>query len=214
MLIVISEEGKDDQILEYGIYDIYNPVMMSKLSLAGKKLAIPLSLYSSENGNLVAVKTYDSVEMKLYLTILRTGHSTVGSILAEMRVSSTFKLAMVSLGDSAILESSASSDASAGILESYRYYYNQLLLVRASTDDDSFKTTFSYGLEASNINDTKSFVTSLSLYNIRSLIVNSDVESQKIEFPKNANAAEIEIVLDADKYFKGPVASYSIQCPS
>lgn len=58
MLVIISNNstGKD-QIIEYGIYDIYEPIAMRNISLIDKTLARPVQVFTVDRGNIVGIKT-------------------------------------------------------------------------------------------------------------------------------------------------------------
>lgn len=58
----------------------------------------------------------------------------------------------------------------------------------AGIDDESFKQTFTYGLTVTGIQDTYNYNTYLDIYNIRSIISESNAKQDPIKFPKNSNA--------------------------
>ena len=129
-------------------------------------------------------------------------------------------LSLVSIRDSAILEVSPRSESlqlqSSPELSllTFRYYYRPLLLVRATApNNDSFKQSVSYNLSVFGISNATQINRTIMFYNIKSKITAKNTTIPKIQFSKNSNAAEVEVVINADEYFSGPVARYNISCP-
>lgn len=101
-MIFISDDGKADQILEYGIYDIYNPVFLRTITLGDKSLARNLSVFGINEGNVVAARTKD-LNGEIYLTLIRAGQPKAGSVLTDVHIGNATFASLVSLSDSAVL---------------------------------------------------------------------------------------------------------------
>lgn len=57
LMVFIRTTGGPDEILEYGIKDIYNPTLMRSIDLDGKSLKEGLQVIGISDGNVVAVQT-------------------------------------------------------------------------------------------------------------------------------------------------------------
>lgn len=71
-MIFIRTTGAPDEILEYGIKDIYHPTFMRSIDLDGKSLKEGLQVIGISDGNVVAVQT-TNLNGDVFLTIIRAG---------------------------------------------------------------------------------------------------------------------------------------------
>lgn len=187
---------------------------MRTIDLFGKSIVRPVEAFTINDGNLVAIKTKE-FDNPIYLTLIRTGQSKVGSILVDVPISSNALSTLAGLEDSAIIEIAVRPDNLNKINYVYstkRYFYKPLLIVRASLDS-KFKDTFSFGLTVTTPNDNFSTRKSITVYNVKSKVEQSSVTPEQIKFPQNANTDEVEKEIPADKYFTGPIAKFEIECP-
>lgn len=105
MLVFIKILGKPDEILEYGIYNVYTPILMRTIELGDKSFDNVLQISGINDGNIVAVKTVDR-NNNIFFTLIRAGQPKAGSILTDVsdsRITNNTLVSLVSLADSAIL---------------------------------------------------------------------------------------------------------------
>ena len=129
-------------IVEYGIYDIYQPTVMRNIELINREVAWPVKLNNFFGSDFVYVKTVSTTGNDFSITALRMAKPALGSNYAEFPAgeNSGF-IAYDSDGTSIIQIAGDGVEA-----QNKRIFYEPYLTVSASIDDSSFKKSFVYGV--------------------------------------------------------------------
>lgn len=157
-LIIRAKKGTiSTSIVEYGIYDIYQPTVLRNIELINREVAWPVRLTNSLGSDFVYVSTVSTDSNDYFLTVLRMARPALGSNYAEFPLAQDSGFVAFDSYMASIVQIAGDGiDA-----QDKRIYYEPYLTVTASIDDSSFKKNFVYGINIDTPTSHTPFETTL-----------------------------------------------------